>query len=548
MTEPTLTVIKKLSEGTYGITRLVKLGEQILVEKKSKNKLSNNSGIEDAGILELGILRNLSHPNIIDIVPPFFKIDTQTNPLTYYHRPSPNNTYSLYLEAMDGDLSNFLKKNVIYQYLPKTLQNYEIKKSNTHGTYYVLDTLKNTSDYKLPIEFYSYFPIEKIKSIIYQLVSAIKYLNCNGIMHSDLKPENILYKVVDSVIIIKITDFGISQQILLPRNNVNCICTEHFKAPECYIESSPNDVEYDYPISLQADMYSLGVNIYAILQACKYGKYSWDEMYWLPIPVSDGWNDNTKTFTLNKAKYSSIEYQNFKQKLATNNQKMKDLINSLSSFEQEHVDIEKKYPFSNSEIIDLKDILLSTLEFDPNLRISSFRLSEHPFFNNSSGLSKHQGGASLVPKNREGINEKFKIVTQSQYNSKYLDTLYLDCIFHNYRERYYRSSLYHNSKMKNLQKYLTTKSPTGSYVSDINSKMLDILYDWLFEVIISMRKRYSSILIPDEVYHLCIHLLRCYILQLSKPILRVNLQGYGLFLWSFYRLYNFNKCMCSCLS
>ena len=35
MTEPTLTVIKNLSEGTYGITRLVKLGEQVFVEKKS---------------------------------------------------------------------------------------------------------------------------------------------------------------------------------------------------------------------------------------------------------------------------------------------------------------------------------------------------------------------------------------------------------------------------------------------------------------------------------------------------------------------------------
>ena len=98
------------------------------------------------------------------------------------------------------------------------------------------------------------------------------------------------------------------------------------------------------------------------------------------------------------------------------------------------------------------------------------------------------------------------------------------CIFHNYRERYYRSSLYHNSQVKNFQNYLANTP----YVSDINSKMLDILYDWLFEVVISIRNRYTSIVIPEEVYHLCIHLLRCYILQLNKPLLRINLQGYGL--------------------
>lgn len=508
------TVIKNLSEGSYGITRLVKYGDNIIVEKKSKGKFSLQNGIENAGILELGILRNLSNPSIIDIVPPFFKIN-------------PDNTYSLYLEAMDGDLDSFLKNNIIYQYLPP-LENYIIKKSN--GTYYIKDTVTNTSIHNLPVVYYPHFPVDIFKSIIYQLISGINYLNCNAIMHSDLKPQNILYKIHGSnnKISVKITDFGLSQQLLLPRNNLRCICTEHFKAPECYLIKKSNTFEYKYPVSLKADIYSLGAIMYGMVQSFKLGKYSYHRDYLLRIPVSDDWNDISDTFAVNKESILRADYQTYTQRLDTNNQKLKILITSWKSFEQQHgkTDLEKIYPFSAFEMNNLKDLLINTLEFNPHRRISSFGLSDHVFFQNSE---KHQGGASLAAdvssSKMGGINNKFKTLTLNQYNSKYLDTLYLGCIYNHYIERYYNSSLFHNPIAKNLQEYVNS---TNSNVANINTKMFDILFIWLFEVIDSWRRKHINMLIPDNVFYLCIHLFRCYILQSKKPVLRKNLQGYGL--------------------
>jgi serine/threonine protein kinase len=47
--------------------------------------------------------------------------------------------------------------------------------------------------------------ISIIKSYLYQIVSAIKYMNENSMMHRDLKPQNILINDKGKI---KICDFG----------------------------------------------------------------------------------------------------------------------------------------------------------------------------------------------------------------------------------------------------------------------------------------------------------------------------------------------------
>ena len=56
---------------------------------------------------------------------------------------------------------------------------------------------------------------EECIRIMYQLITAIKYMHSSGIVHRDIKPDNILIVKDndDSVLKIKITDFGLSKII-----------------------------------------------------------------------------------------------------------------------------------------------------------------------------------------------------------------------------------------------------------------------------------------------------------------------------------------------
>ena len=57
---------------------------------------------------------------------------------------------------------------------------------------------------------------------MYQLIDAIKYMHASGIVHRDIKPDNILIvkDVDDSVLRIKITDFGLSK-IITPDQKID---------------------------------------------------------------------------------------------------------------------------------------------------------------------------------------------------------------------------------------------------------------------------------------------------------------------------------------
>jgi len=99
-------------------------------------------------------------------------------------------------------------------------------------------------------------PEEESLRIFRQLVYGLEYLHNRSICHRDLKPENILLDRFNQV---KIADFGFARW--MPEDIANTSCgSPHYAAPEVI-----KGLRYD---GRNADVWSLGVILYALLSVC----------------------------------------------------------------------------------------------------------------------------------------------------------------------------------------------------------------------------------------------------------------------------------------
>lgn len=90
--------------------------------------------------------------------------------------------------------------------------------------------------------------------IFAQLVSAIEFCHCKGVVHRDLKLENVL---LDTNMNVKLADFGFSNTFT-PGTPLKTWCgSPPYAPPELFL-----GVEYDGP---KADIWSLGVVLYALV-------------------------------------------------------------------------------------------------------------------------------------------------------------------------------------------------------------------------------------------------------------------------------------------
>lgn len=97
---------------------------------------------------------------------------------------------------------------------------------------------------------------EDASKFVQQLLFGLDHLHVHNIAHLDLKPENILLSSAESQII-KIIDFGLAKKIDPGGKEIKCMMgTAEFVAPEV--------VNYE-PLSLQSDMWSVGVITYMLL-------------------------------------------------------------------------------------------------------------------------------------------------------------------------------------------------------------------------------------------------------------------------------------------
>lgn len=167
-------VINKLGEGSYGqVHRVFDMHKQEIVALKKIKLSDEDEGIPSTTLREISLLRELNHPNII-----------QLTDLLYQYKER-----KLYLvfENMESDL---------YQY---------------------------SKNRKLSVL--------EIKHIFKQIVEAIDYCHENLVFHRDLKPQNILIDKNGKTV--KIADFGLARHFSVPfRLYSKEIVTLWYRAPE----------------------------------------------------------------------------------------------------------------------------------------------------------------------------------------------------------------------------------------------------------------------------------------------------------------------------
>jgi serine/threonine protein kinase len=96
-------------------------------------------------------------------------------------------------------------------------------------------------------------PLERVVEIAFKCGLALDFANRCGIIHRDIKPANIL---VGGNGDIKVTDFGVALQSDNDRTQLEGVGSPLYMSPE---------QAQDHPLTLQSDIYSLGVVLYRLL-------------------------------------------------------------------------------------------------------------------------------------------------------------------------------------------------------------------------------------------------------------------------------------------
>lgn len=182
--------VEKIGEGTYGVVYKAKnkvTGALVAIKKIRME--NDDEGIPATAIREISVLRELKHPNIVQLH------DTMIE------------NYRLYLifEFMSMDLKKYIDTIPKGQILSK----------------------------------------EKVKNMTYQIFQAMLFCHKRRVLHRDLKPQNLLIDVKNNIV--KIADFGLARAFGVPvRIYTHEVVTLWYRAPEILLGSQ----RYSCPVDV----------------------------------------------------------------------------------------------------------------------------------------------------------------------------------------------------------------------------------------------------------------------------------------------------------
>ncbi|KOO29099.1 cyclin-dependent kinase 3, partial [Chrysochromulina tobinii] len=180
--------LEKLGEGTFGVVhkaRHIETGDVVALKKMRLEE--EEDGVPATALREIAILRELKHPNIIELQHVF------------------HTDKSLYLafEFCDSDLKQYMR------------------------------SINNR------------MPATAVQSYSWQLINGISWCHSHRIFHRDLKPQNLLVQPARGVL--KIGDFGLTRAFALPlRSYTHEVVTLWYRAPEILLGAK----DYACPIDM----------------------------------------------------------------------------------------------------------------------------------------------------------------------------------------------------------------------------------------------------------------------------------------------------------
>jgi len=188
-----------------------------------------------------------------------------------------------------------------------------------------------------------YFPENRVKNWIYQILHSIAYLHMHGYFHRDLKPENLLI-TEDTV---KLADFGLAREIRSRPPYTDYVSTRWYRAPEVLLRSP----YYNSPI----DIFAIGVIAAELfsLRPLFPGSSEQDEIYKIcavnGTPTEETWAEGMKL-----ASKMGFHFPQF-----------------------EPTPLQKIVPNASREALDFME---ACLQWDPTKRPSAVQCLQMPFF------------------------------------------------------------------------------------------------------------------------------------------------------------------------
>ena len=200
-----------------------------------------------------------------------------------------------------------------------------------------------------------FIPINKIKSIMKQMLKGLEYCHSKNIVHRDLKPENVLFTEDERV---KICDFGSSKFIEKDTKSTPYIVSRYYRAPELLL----GKCDYDDKI----DIFAAGC-IFA-------------ELFTL-IPLFPGKTEGLQIFehmcilgNPNKGYFEKFQLPESFLNYFVNMDKIEkaDIKNVIN---------ENKF-YDDEDVKEAGDLILKMIAWDSEERISAKNALKHPFFKN----------------------------------------------------------------------------------------------------------------------------------------------------------------------